>query len=303
MLEQGGRLSETAFTGFAPDLQERTEPIDVVTGSGKRGQTYLYWEADRLFELPISFWSDGHRWVNSPGYIDGTADFSRAVRPGCLECHASFIQPISADPATNRYVRQSFEPGIGCETCHGPGSAHVQLHASAAAMRNAPGADIINPAKLSRDRQMELCAYCHNGIQREPLAPAFSYRPGKPLADYFKLIDTAAVEHPDVHGQQAGLLERSRCYRASGSMTCSTCHNTHEPERSADAYSEKCLGCHTWQACKKAASLGIAAKTRCIACHMPVEPTAAIVSETAGQELHATMRNHWIKIYGEIAIH
>jgi hypothetical protein len=30
---------------------------------------------------------------------------------------------------------------------------------------------------------------------------------------------------------------------------------------------------------------------------MPIEPTTVIVSETAGKEVHATMRNHWIKIY------
>ena len=58
----------------------RAERIDLITGSGMRGQTYLFWQGDRLFELPVSYWSDGHRWINSPGYIDGTADFSRPNR-------------------------------------------------------------------------------------------------------------------------------------------------------------------------------------------------------------------------------
>jgi hypothetical protein len=35
----------------------------------------------------------------------------------------------------------------------------------------------------------------------------------------------------------------------------------------------------------------------CIDCHMPVEPTNVIASETAGQIIRAKMRNHWIKIY------
>jgi len=35
----------------------------------------------------------------------------------------------------------------------------------------------------------------------------------------------------------------------------------------------------------------------CIDCHMPVESTNAIVSETAGQVIRPKMRNHWIRVY------
>jgi hypothetical protein len=31
--------------------------------------------------------------------------------------------------------------------------------------------------------------------------------------------------------------------------------------------------------------------------HLPVEPTAVIVSETAGAVVRARMRDHWIKVY------
>ena len=301
MQSDGGTLTETVYTGFPPDLQHRTERIDLVTGSGKRGQTYLYWEGNRLFELPISFWTDGRQWVNSPGFLNGTADFARPINPGCLECHATSIQPLSTDPNTNRYNRSSFVPGIACETCHGPGASHAQLHtASFTPLKTMPdGQDelIVNPAKLSRERQVELCAYCHNGIQREAMLPAFSYIPGKLLADFYKPLDTAQAEHPDVHGHQVALLERSRCFQSSATMTCSTCHNTHEPEQAAASFSSRCLTCHAWQACKTASAIGPSAKSRCIECHMPLEPTSAIVSQTGDKELHATMRNHWIKIY------
>jgi hypothetical protein len=37
----------------------------------------------------------------------------------------------------------------------------------------------------------------------------------------------------------------------------------------------------------------------CIDCHMPVEATNVIVSETAGKVVRAKMRNHWIKVYPE----
>ena len=130
MTSKDDAFFETASTGFPPHLNHRTQQIDLVTGSGRRGQTYLSWEGDRLFELPVSFWTDGRRWINSPGYIDGTADFTRPVHPGCVECHMSYLQPLSPDPATNRFNRASAEPGISCETCHGPGQAHTTLETS-----------------------------------------------------------------------------------------------------------------------------------------------------------------------------
>jgi len=292
---------ETARSGWNSDVFQRTERIDLVTGSGKRGQTYLYWQRDRLFELPVSYWSDGHRWINSPGYIDGTADFSRVVNPACLECHATYIRALSTDPGTNRYDRESLIPGISCESCHGPGANHVGMEANhETGPKNSAQPGILNPAKFSRDRQVDLCAECHNGIQREALAPTFSYVPGQPLSEYFKPLPSPDVEHPDVHGNQVGLLQRSKCFRSSAKMSCSTCHDVHTTGQSAASYSLKCLTCHTWQRCGMSKKMGAQIQNQCIECHMPVEETNVIVSETAGQVVHAKMRNHWIKVYAGV---
>jgi hypothetical protein len=292
---KNGHYFETAVTGWGKDLLAQTERIDIVTGSGVRGVTYLYWDGDRLYELPVSYWTDGHQWINSPGYDNGTAKFSRPINPGCLECHATYIKPLSTDPLTNRYERDSFVPGISCETCHGPGAEHIRRQNARTAVSQ--GQAILNPAKFSRDRQVDLCALCHNGIQREATAPAFSYVPGEPLADYFKPLLTDPLEHPDVHGNQVGLLQRSRCYLSSPNMTCSTCHDVHAPERPAASYSSKCLTCHQWQSCGIAKTMGHRIANDCIDCHMPVEPTNVIVSDTAGKIARAKMRNHWIKVY------
>jgi hypothetical protein len=288
---------ETATTGWNPNVFRRTEPIDLVTGSGQRGQTYLYWHRNRLFELPVSYWSDGHRWINSPGYINGTADFSRPVNPACLECHATYIRALSTDPATNRYERASLVPGISCESCHGPGANHVRQETQQANKSKDASLGILNPAKFSRDRQVDLCAECHNGIQREALAPTFSYVPGRPLSEYFKQLPSPDVEHPDVHGNQVGLLQRSKCYRSSAQMSCSTCHDVHSARQSVEFYSQKCLTCHQWQNCGMSKTLGHMIVDQCVHCHMPTEETNVIVSQTAGQVVHAKMRNHWIKIY------
>ncbi len=298
MTEQGGRFFESATTGYQNEPQTRSERMDVVTGSGKRGQTYLYWQGDRLYELPISFWSEGSRWINSPGYQNGTANFGRPVQAGCLECHTTYIQPLSADTGSNRFVPESLVTGISCETCHGPGAEHVRLMGRPGAGSQGGGSGILNPKHFTRDSQVELCAVCHSGISREALAPPFSYRPGHPLKDYFRPLETAAVEnHPDVHGNQVGLLMRSLCYRNSPSMSCATCHDAHGARQDVVFYSNRCETCHTWQSCGRAKSLGHGIANDCITCHMPVEPTNMIVSETAGSEARARMRNHWIKVY------
>ena len=300
--KDGGHY-ETAVTGWGQQVQSRTERIDIVTGSGVRGATYLYWQGNQLYELPVSYWTEGHRWINSPGYEDGSVDFSRPVNPGCLECHTTYIRPLSPDPNTNRYDKDSLITGISCERCHGPGAEHVARQKAGSVPAASTGQAILNPAKFSRDRQVDLCALCHNGIQREATAPAFSYTPGKPLSDYFKPIPGETAEHPDVHGNQVGLLQRSRCYLSSPNMTCSTCHDVHTKEQPAATYSTKCLTCHQWQSCGVSKTMGHSIANNCIDCHMPVEPTSVIVSETADKVVRATMRNHWIKIYPDAGRH
>jgi hypothetical protein len=285
---------QTAVAGWPGHLQSRSERMDVVIGSGVRGQSYLYWHGEQLFELPVSYWSDGARWINSPGYTNGTMNFQRAVTPRCMECHATFIEPHSADPGTNRYQKDSLVLGISCERCHGPGADHVALHQPKAPIS---AETIFNPAKFSRDRQVDLCALCHNGIRSEELAPAFSYQPDKPLDTYLQADTGEVAAHPDVHGNQVGLLKKSRCYLSSPGMSCSTCHNEHQPERGAASYSSRCLSCHQVESCGMAKTMGHKIAANCIDCHMPVETTAAVASETAGEMIRPKMRNHWIKVY------
>jgi hypothetical protein len=298
----GGHYFQSAVTGWGSTLQTRTEPMDVVIGSGRRGQTFLYWDAERLFELPASYWTEGHQWINSPGYGDGTADFNRPINPGCLECHATAIRPLSASPLTNSYERNTLVTGISCETCHGAGGNHIaRQRLSSSSGSKAHDDAILNPTRFSRDRQVDLCALCHSGIQRDEIAPAFSYRPGEPLDNYFRPFASGDVDRPDVHGNQVGLLRRSRCYLSSPKMSCSTCHDVHGAERPAAAYSDRCLTCHTWQSCGVAKKIGPSIADNCIDCHMPVQATTVIVSETAGKVTRATMRNHWIKVYPDRA--
>ena len=289
---------ETAVAEMGSLKITRSERIDIVTGSGVRGQTYLYWKDNELFELPVSHWTDGNQWINSPGYADGTANFARHVDARCLECHASYIRSLSADPQSNVFDRSSLVIGIECETCHGPGEAHIKSkHESLVGGPKPVDQSILNPARLSRDRQVDLCGLCHSGGQRAGLSPAFTYQAGSPLDQFFAPDPADASDKPDVHGNQVSMLKKSRCYLSSPSMSCSTCHDVHLSERNAENYSDRCLKCHRWQSCGASHMIGATIVRMCIGCHMPMQETSAIVSTTAGRSLHTSIRSHWIKIY------
>src|SRR2546422_4380927 len=76
--------------------------------------------------------------------------------------------------------------------------------------------------RCSRDWSSDVCssdlALCHSG-EGTPRAPPFSYRPGEKLDDYLIPPPDRDVPTPDVHGNQVGLLRRSKCYRSSPGMS------------------------------------------------------------------------------------
>ena len=302
MEAKDGGFFQTAVEGAAPEATTHSERFDVVIGSGRKGQSYLYWKGDQLFQLPVSYWTELRAWVNSPGYLDGVADFDRPILPRCLECHATYAD--AEDTFANRYHQaRGFVLGISCEKCHGPGREHAVRYGSKnppAASDGASDGTLVNPAKLSRAIQIDNCALCHGGIGHA-LAPTFSYKPGEPIGKYLQLDSPGASSNIDVHGNQVALLERSRCFQASENMTCSTCHNVHERQRDMATFSQRCLSCHQEKSCGQYPKLGHAIAQNCIDCHMPNQQTNLIVSSFNGKAVRPKVRNHWIKVYPEFA--
>jgi len=273
----------------------RAERMDLVIGSGRRGQTYLYWSNGLLFELPVSWLTATHQWINSPGYPDGQIDFSRVVVPRCLECHATSFA-MSSDRRVRRYS-STYQLGIGCVKCHGDGRAHVAYQA--AHPEDSTAHDIFNPARASRDRQVDVCALCHSG-GRELRRPPFSFRPGDSL-DAFLDPESAASAVPDVHGNQIGLLRRSKCFRASPTLSCITCHDVHQVQRDVAAFVPHCLQCHDATQHPGADSIGTRLTSLCIDCHMPIRKSNALQINTAGRQTGLYFRSHEIAIYPDIA--
>jgi cytochrome c554/c'-like protein len=283
---------QTGVLGTPPDTISVSERFDLVVGSGRKGQTYLYWgKDDQLFQLPVSYWTEVASWVNSPGYGDRSLDFGRPVPPRCLECHASYFEQVTN--SVNQYRRSNYVLGVSCERCHGPGRQHAEL--------NAPGAPkpseqaIVNPAKLPRDRQLALCSLCHGGIGVAK-GPAFAFTVGNALEDFIRLEIPKPDESLDVHGNQVALLERSKCFKSS-TMTCSTCHNAHVRQRDVMDFSAACLQCHKVESCGLFPKRGHALEGKCVDCHLPNQTSNVIYSTHDGVRIRPKVRNHWIKVY------
>jgi hypothetical protein len=293
---------QTAVIGKAPDTTTRTERIAIVAGSGRKGQSFLYWRAhDQLFQLPVSWWTSLSRWIYSPGpaYPDGSLNFDRTISPRCLECHATWIESVADPKMENRYKPESAILGITCERCHASGQEHVEHERSVLHVVRAPA--IVNPSRLSRARKIEMCAQCHAGLG-EPKAPAFTYVGGKPLHDYLELPPLPYDAPVDVHGNQVGLLARSKCYRSS-QMTCATCHDVHAQQRDVTQISGRCLTCHQVNSCGLFPQRGNALVGRCVDCHMPLQSSNVIVSALEGKFERPQVRSHWIRVYPGSASH
>ncbi len=298
MAADGDRIYQTVFIQQDGNQYQHREQFDIVTGSGNHGQTYLYWEGDRLCQLPISFFSESG-WINSPGpYRDGTADFARGVGARCLDCHATFFSSHPSD--FNRHDRTNFILGVTCVRCHGAGWAHVSYH------RSNPDDDearyIVHPGNLDQLRANEVCAQCHSGIGR-PLQAPFSYRPGEPLDQFLALdMNTDSRSNDDPHAANQMLrLMKSRCFEESADMTCATCHDPHRNERAdLKTFNQRCAKCHEQDTCHLADEYGTQIVDRCVECHMPSRRDSQGAMETTSGELLPLLRDHLIQGWPDV---
>ena len=248
--------------------------IHYVIGSGNHSRTYLTRKkTGKLVELPLSWYAEnGGHWAMSPGYDrPDHSDFRREVSDSCLFCHNGYPSEANSGLAE----------GIDCQRCHGPGENH--------AVRQGP---ILNPARLSIDRQQEVCLQCHlesasrhipDSIRRFDRGP-FSYRPGEPLGDFTIYFDRDLPAETSITvNHSAYALRQSQCFlRSEGKLLCTTCHDPHHARRGADAakhYTTACRSCHV--------SVHPKRKGECVSCHMPKRRTDDAV--------HVVVTDHLIR--------
>ena len=299
MSTRGNSFFQTATGRVDGKIRQHTERIDIVIGSGKIGQSFLFWKEQQLYQLPVSYLTRAGTWMNSPGYPDGQAIFDRPVHPSCLECHATYFEVISDGQLhlSNSYVKDDFVLGISCERCHGPGSLHVLNPKGNPETRST---SIVHPGRINRSRQLDLCSQCHSVAR--PLKVPFSYRPGERLGAYKIVQNLREQNKVGVHSNnQLARLSRSKCFKTSQTMICVSCHNPHQLERGQLAlFSQRCLQCHQAQSCGMMDQLGHRIKENCIDCHMPMNSDLHTGFATHSGFEYPFMRDHVIAVYPEL---
>ncbi len=275
--------------------------FDIVIGSGKRGQTYLSWVGNQLIELPVSYFTEVHQWANSPGYPLYPTLFNRPATTRCLECHSTFAATLTAPmQEPEKFDSAKMILGVGCEKCHGPAAQHVTFETQHP--NDTVGMFILNPAKLSRQLSIDVCALCHYGRLAKK-QPSFQFIAGDTLSNYFFINANASdVSMIDVHGNQLGLLQASKCFQLSKTMTCVTCHDAHKNEEGRTAlFSQRCMKCHTEQHKAVAGISNNDLIKNCIDCHMPLQTSRSIsfLLQDKTEPVNATMRTHYITIYND----
>ncbi len=186
----------------------------------------------------------------------------------CADCHSTNLRR-NYDLATNAYRTTWSEINVSCETCHGPGSAHVAW-AEDRKRRGLTGRDQTTMGLLVQDlraldysgfgvgdatrvvarladrprqrAEIQACAPCH--ARRGPITavPDYgrtfldSYRPAV-LSDGLYYADGQILEEVYEYAS----FTQSRMYRAG--VTCSDCHNAHSLKQRGTG-NNVCLHCH-----------------------------------------------------------
>ncbi|WP_171234228.1 cytochrome c3 family protein [Ruegeria sp. HKCCA6837] len=205
----------------------RLQSFDVVWDTERKQWYHLYPDQD----LPPD---DGLHWTGP----------YKNWNSRCAECHATgFEKNYSAE--TKSYSSQQVEIGVGCEACHGPGSAHIDWVKGQGASENlGPSGFLISWGKGQTEAEIQQCAGCHS--RREAHGDG-NPLPGTPFHDAYNLaLLRPGSYHPD--GQILdevyvyGSFLQSKMY-AQG-VGCMNCHEPHSAKLKAEG-NGVCTQCHS----------------------------------------------------------
>lgn len=192
----------------------------------------------------------------------------------CFACHVSQLTN-NYNLAADSYHTTWAEPGINCETCHGPSAEHEKLFHEWSTNQPVPAdLKLVVIKKLTVEQRNATCAPCH--AKMSPVTMNFA--PGERFFDHFDLV---ALEDADFYPDGRDLGEnytytqwRQSACAASGQLDCIHCHTSSGRYRFSDPAkaNEACLPCHAERVANAPAHTHHPAGTpgnQCVACHMP----------------------------------
>ena len=176
----------------------------------------------------------------------------------CANCHADQVESFKSAQHARGFAKQkNIEFEKSCETCHGPGSLHV----NAGGDKTNPGfATMKDPKKLSAKAVSETCFQCHKDTgrshwkgsahERADVSCVECHSVHSPKRVRAQLVqpteaDTCYTCHREIRGQ---MRRSAHMPVEEGKMNCSSCHNAHgsatPKQLTAKSVNQLCFDCH-----------------------------------------------------------
>ncbi|MFL6208520.1 MAG: multiheme c-type cytochrome [Pyrinomonadaceae bacterium] len=259
------RQGEQSIYSVTDGKETLAEPILYAFGQGKAGQTYVFRHDGSFYESRLSFYRELRGLDYTLGYQrpQPTAALDEALgrvisddeARNCFTCHAT------AATSGGQLQLARLIPGVTCEACHGPGTAHV----AAMEAKDFEHPRIFNPRRMSADDlSQEFCGSCHRSAEQ-------------------------VMANKGLQGLHSVRFQPYRIFISRGHdpfdprLSCTACHDPHtEPRHDQAYYDAKCFVCHRSTAsvptAPKAAQTDTSERTAkpcpvsqqaCASCHMP----------------------------------
>jgi len=165
----------------------------------------------------------------------------------CLDCHAAYVRAFPSSPHARVHLAGTSRGRNGCESCHGPGSKHIEAGGGR-------GKFIVNPG-----RDPAACFQCHLEVQAQ-----FQLPQRHPVAEG----RMSCVACHDPHGgdifKPAGGLAMARV-----NESCAQCHReqTQPFVFEHEALREGCTVCHSPHGSINRKMLVQSDPNLCLRCH------------------------------------
>lgn len=273
---EGGLMRERATDG------ETTHRIEHALGGKNIYYLLTKLERGRLQVLPLAYDVRGAEWFDATGSMvrhfgdqeDEPLHWTDRLLTFNTSCHGCHVSQLSTnyDIRSDSYRTTWAEPGINCETCHGPADEHIRVFREAPEGSAPEDTAIIGLKEFTVEETNAACGVCH----AKGYSLTASYQPGDRFFDSYVLM---TLEHPDFYPDGRDLGENytytlwlaSPCVQA-GQLDCLHCHTSSGRYLFADDKNGACLPCHERHVSSAPAHTHHpegSAGNECVSCHMP----------------------------------
>ena len=169
---------------------------------------------------------------------------------GSDECAACHEEVVTSFRTTSHALAPGWKESRGCESCHGPGAAHIE--GSGDVTR------IVRLRELTAEASSKVCLECHTRKEQ-----SFTHK-----SALHGIGDVACADCHDPHSRADGMLRRE------GVALCAECHQSiasqFELPRSHPLAmrGEGCVSCHDPHGSSSLSQLAGPGTVRCATCHV-----------------------------------